>query len=89
MPTSAKSRARKKAKTSERQRATRKRAGEREVKEANPTTFFSPPAELRNKIYLLTLPTEAQIFRFSFGVHATIPALLQVNQQIRIEALGY
>ncbi|KAK4561059.1 hypothetical protein LTR86_005014 [Recurvomyces mirabilis] len=89
MPTSAKRKANKKAKSSSQRRAIRKRAAEREFKEANRTTLFSLPPELRNRVYLLVLPFESQIFRFSFGVHATIPALLQVNQQIRSEALGY
>ncbi|KAK3641326.1 hypothetical protein LTR56_011354 [Elasticomyces elasticus] len=46
------------------------------------------PAELRNRIYTLVLPTKSQEFRFSFTVFAEVPAILQVCRKIRREALG-
>ncbi|KAK5699223.1 hypothetical protein LTR17_023430 [Elasticomyces elasticus] len=46
------------------------------------------PAELRNRIYSLVLPTKSQEFRFSFTIFAEVPAILQVCRKIRREALG-
>lgn len=46
------------------------------------------PAELRNTIYDYALPSEAQEFRFSFGIYQPAPCLLQVCHQIRHEATG-
>ncbi|KAK4546206.1 hypothetical protein LTR36_002343 [Oleoguttula mirabilis] len=44
--------------------------------------------ELRNLIYSYVLPTDGQEFRFMYGQHAAIPALLHVNRQLRGEVLG-
>ncbi|KAK4889559.1 hypothetical protein LTR27_011637 [Elasticomyces elasticus] len=46
------------------------------------------PPEIRNHVYSFVLPRETQEFRFSLSNFAKVPALLQVCQQIRSEALG-
>ncbi|KAK4546067.1 hypothetical protein LTR36_002204 [Oleoguttula mirabilis] len=56
-----------------------------------PPTLLTTPPELRNRIYSYAIPngvTQKQEFRFGFSVSATIPALLQVSEQVRSEALG-
>ncbi|KAK3647083.1 hypothetical protein LTR56_008251 [Elasticomyces elasticus] len=51
-------------------------------------TLLKLPPELRNVIYELVLLDASPTFRFSLCTYTAVPTLLQVNRQLRAEALG-